>query len=159
MTFGRYAADEGYSKDSVSVRIAVNDNVGTFIIPKTPVHIGDKRYQLSEQQVIREPDVDVSEDSTILDEDFLTIAYVDHNRIIIPIELTAADNEAARNILAYIIEKAVDLLDFNVDEKIIDRRDEMAKSFCQAFASNVKQRITERQNDLRNSQRAADQAH
>ena len=159
VTFGRYAADEGYSKGSVSIRIAVNDNANEHIIPKTPVHIGAKRYQLSEQQVILEPDVDVGEDKTILDEDSLTIAYVDHNRIIIPIDLTATDNQTARCVLAHIIEKVVDLVDFNVDDKILEHRNDLMQSFCQAFTANVKQRVTERQTDLKNSQRAADQAY
>ena len=158
VTFGRYVEDEGYSAESVSVRIAVNDNTHE-LDQKSPVHLGDKMYELSDQQMIVKLDIDTSDDATILDKDFMTIAYVDHNRIIIPIELTATDNEAGRNIFAYIVEKAVPLLDFKVDQKILDHRNELMASFCQAFATNVKQRMTERQNDLRNSQRAADQAY
>ncbi|MDO8303993.1 MAG: hypothetical protein Q7T18_12215 [Sedimentisphaerales bacterium] len=158
VTFAQYAEDEGYSKESVSVRVAVHDN-DRELDERTPVHLGDKRYQLSEPQVIVKLDVDVSEDKNILDTDFMTIAYVDHNRIVIPIELTATDNEAARGILASIAEKAVELLDFNVDDKLLERRDELAQSFCHAFAAGVRQRATERQTDLRNSQRAADQAY
>ena len=126
---------------------------------KSPVHLGDKVYELSDQQVIVKLDVDVDQDCTILDVDFLTIAYVDHNRIVIPIELTATDNEAARGILAHIVEKAVGMLDFKVDQNILDHRNELMASFCRSFAAGVRQRTTERQNDLRNSQRAADQAY
>ena len=158
VTFGRYVQDEGYSVDSVSVRIAVNDNI-CELDQKSPVHLGDKEYELSDQQAIVKLDVDVDQDCTILDVDFLTIAYVDHNRIVIPIELTATDNDAARSILAHIIEKAVGMLDFKVDQNILDHRNKLMASFCRSFAAGVRQRTTERQNDLRNSQRAADQAY
>jgi hypothetical protein len=51
VTFDRYKEDEGYSADSVSVRIAVNDNTRE-LDGQMPVHLCDKVYELSDQQVI-----------------------------------------------------------------------------------------------------------
>ncbi len=158
ITFRRYIEDEGYSENSISVRMAIADGVRKTSRTDT-VRLGEKTYVLSENQVTVEIEVDVPEEKQILDDDFLTLAYVDHNRIIIPIELTATDNEPARALLAHIIEHSVELLDFKMSEKLLQQRKKLAQRFCETFAKGVEKRITEQEDDLKESQRKAEQAY
>jgi len=158
VTFRQYTEDEGYSENSISVRIAVCD--GFHKISKTDtVRLGEKAYVLSESQVTAALNIDVPREKQILDDDFLTLAYVDHNRIVIPIELTASDNEAARSILAHITERSVELLDFKMSDKLLEQRRKLAQGFCEAFAKGVRKRIAEKEEELRESERNADQAY
>ena len=158
VTFRRYTEDEGYSENSISVRIAVTDGIRKISKTDT-IRLGEKKYVLSDSQANVDVDVTVPQEKQMLDDDFLTLAYVDHNRIIIPVELTATDNEAARALLAYIIEHSVELLDFKMSEKLLEQRRKLAQRFCEAFAKGVDKRITEQEEDLKESQRQAEQAH
>lgn len=158
VTFRLFTEDEGYSENSISVHIAVAD--GLHKTTKTlPINLDGKAYKLSESQVTVDIDVDVPEKKKVLDDDFLTLAYIDHNRIIIPIELTAADSEETRGLLACIIERAVELLDFNMSDKLIEQRKSLAQRFCQVLAKGVQKRITEKEEELKDSEHKADQAY
>jgi hypothetical protein len=158
VTFRWYTEDEGYPENSISVRIVVADGLSkTSEIDN--VRFGAKTYTLSGQQVTIDINVDVPEENRILDDDFLTIAFVDHNRIIIPIELTATDNEEARALLAYIVEQTIELLDFKMNDKLLEQRRKLAQQFCEAFAKYVQRSVTEREEELRDSRHKADQAY
>ena len=158
ITFRRYIEDEGYSENSISVRMAIADGVRKTSRTDT-VRFGEDKYVLAEEQVTVDIDIDVPEEKQILDDDFLTLAYIDHNRIIIPIELTATDNEAARALLAHIIEHSVELLDFKMSEKLLQQRKKLAQRFCETFAKGVEKRITEQEGDLKDSEHEAQKAH
>jgi hypothetical protein len=158
VTFRWYSEDEGYSENSVSVRIAVAD--GLSKAARTGViRIGDSKYTPSDNQVSVDIDVSVPEEKQILDDDFLVLAYVDHNRLIIPIELTASDNQETRAIFSYIIEHSVGLLDFKMTDKLLEYRQRLAERFCEAFARGVRDRISESEENLRNSEREAQSAY
>jgi len=158
VTFRRYTEDEGYSESSVSVRVAIADGVRKTSKTDT-LRLSDKVYVLSENQVTVDIEIDIPEKKRILDDDFLTLAYVDHNRIVIPIEITATDNEEARNLLAYIIEHSIELLDFKMNDKLLKQRRKLAQRFCEAFAKGVQKRITEKEGDLKDDERKAEQAY
>jgi len=84
VTFRLFTEDEGYSEASISVRVIVSDGIRKT--SKTePIKLANKVYELSESQVTVDIDVNVPEEKRVLDDDFLTLACVDHNRIIIPI--------------------------------------------------------------------------
>jgi hypothetical protein len=158
VTFRWYTEDEGYSENSTSVRVAVSD--GLCKTSKTDtVRLGEKHYALSESQVMVDIDVEVPEEKRILDDDFLTLAYVDHNRIVVPIELTATNNEEGRALLAYIVERAIELLDFKMSDKLLEQSEKLSQQFCEAFARGVQRRINDREEELRDSQQKADQAY
>jgi len=158
VTFRQYAEDEGYSKSNISIEIAVADGLRKTSRTNT-VRFGEDKYVLAEEQVSIDIDIDVPEKKQILDDDFLTLAYIDHNRIIILIELTATDNEAARALLAYIIEHSVELLDFKMSEELLQQRRKLAQRLCEAFAKGVEKRITEQEEDLKDSEHEAQKAH
>jgi len=158
VTFRLFTEDEGYSESSISVRIAVSDSVQKTSKTDT-VRFGEKVYVLSESQVTVDIEVNVPEEKRILDDDDLALAYIDHNRIIIPIELTATDNEAARALLAHIIEHSVELLDFKMSEKLLQQRKKLAQRFCETFAKGVEKRITEQEGDLKDSEHEAQKAY
>lgn len=158
VTFRWYTEDEGYSENSISVRIAVSDAL-CKTSKTNPVKLGDKLYELSESQVTVDIEVDVPEEKRILDDDFLTLAYIDHNRIIIPIELTAADNEETRALFAYIVEHSTGLVDFKMSDKLLEQRKKLAQRFSEALTKGVQRRITDREEELRDSQHKAEQAY
>jgi hypothetical protein len=158
VTFSQYTEDEGYSENSVSVRIAVAD--GLRKTSKTPsIELGGKTYKLSRGQVSVDIDIDVSDEKRILGDNSVTLACIDHNRIIIPIELTATDNESARSLLAYIIERSIELLDFKMTDKLLEQRRKLAQKFCETFAKGVEKRINEKEEDLKERQHQAEQAY
>ena len=156
VSFGKYVSDEGYSKDSVCVRIAVNDGDRQFE-EISDVCISGKFFQLDRSQVKIEPDIDSAKQ--LQDDNGVILAYVDHNRIIFPVDLTAVDNEASRHILAHVLKEALELLDFTVDAKLLQKRDEVINAFCRLFKNNVGDRFLERQQELSNLKRSADQAY
>lgn len=158
VTFRRYTEDEGYSENSVSVRVAIADGVRKTSKTDT-IRLDRKLYVLAENQVTVDIEVNVPGEKQILDDDFLTLAYVDHNRIVIPIELTATDNEEARALLAYIVEHSIELLDFKMSDKLLKQRSKLAQRFCEAFAKGVQKRITEKEGDLKDDERKAEQAY
>jgi hypothetical protein len=95
----------------------------------------------------------------IADEEDQLIGCVDHNRIILPIEITATDNEAARAILAYVVEQALPLLDFNVDDILKEKEAEFANHFAEAFHASVRTRLELRKEELSQKQRESEQAY
>ncbi len=158
VTFRWYTEDEGYSENSISVRVVVSD--GLCKTSKTDtIRLGEKLYKLSESQLTVDIEVNVPEEKRILDDDSLTLAYVDHNRIIIPIELTATDNEETRALFAYIVEHSIELLDFKMNDRLLEQRKKLAQRFSEALAKGVQRRITDREEELRDAEHKADQAY
>jgi hypothetical protein len=156
VTFKKYVPDEGYANDSVSVRIAIKDGQSVEEAV-SHVKINGKSHKLADSQV--RWDIDVDCDKQLQDDDGLILAYIDHNMIVIPIELTAVDNESGRHVLAYILEQALDKLDFSVDDHLLEKRDEMIGAFCHLFREQVRERIREREKELTDLKRSADQAY
>jgi hypothetical protein len=158
VTFRQYSDDEGYSENSVSVRVAIADGCHRVTRTET-LKVGEMKYSPSESQVSIDIDISVPEEKRILDDDSFVLAYVDHNRIIIPIELTAADNQQTRAILSHIVERAVDLLDFKMTGKLLEQRKKLAERFYETFAAGVQAKVSEHEENLRNSEREAQSAY
>ena len=158
VTFRWFTEDEGYSENSISVRIAAADGLRKTSKADT-VKLDGKAYVLSDNQVTVEIEVDVPEEKQILDDDSLVLAYVDHNRIIIPIELTATDNEEARALLSHIVERSIELLDFNMNDQLLGQRKKLAQRFCEAFAKGVQKRIASQEEELKDAEHKAEQAY
>ena len=156
--FRLYAEDEGYSENTISVQVTATNGVRNANQVRE-VMLGGKVFKLTKNQCRVDLGNDVPEKNHIIDDNALTLAYVDHNRIIIPIELTAANNEAARTLLAHIVERSIGLLDFKMDGKLHQQRQKLVKSFCQAFARGVQKRITEREWELREKERESEKAY
>jgi len=158
VTFRRYTPNEGYSKTTISIRVAVADgNESASQVSR--VRLNGKIFELSEYHVRVALDGDIASQSQVVDDDSQVLAYIDHNRIIVPIEFTAADNEAARTVLPYIIERSIDSLDFMVDGKLLIQHREMVQRYHEAFASRVQQRITDIERELRENESEAEQAY
>jgi len=158
VTFRKYTPNEGYSKTSISIRIAVADGSDSSS-PVGQIKLDGKVLELSEYQARVTVDGDVSSRNQVVDDDSQILGCIDHNRIIVPIEFTAADNEAARKALPYIIERSIDFLDFSVDGKLLIQHRELVQRYCQAFVSGVKKHIAEREQELRESEYESEQAY
>ncbi len=158
VTFRWYAEDEGYSDQSVSVRVFVNDDLAATYNP-SHVMINGQSYAVASVQRGMAAALVRTEWTKIADEEGQLIGCVDHNRIILPLEITVCDNDAARAILAYVVEKAVDLLDFDVADMVRKREEDFARHFGEAFRKSVKTRLESRQEEFDTRKREAEQAY
>ena len=158
VSFRWYTEGEGYSPQSVSVRVLVHDGIqATYSVRQ--VKIGDQTHPLAPEQKAAAMAFVHKEWKPIRDELNQILGLVDHNRIIIPIEITAADNDAARAILAYVVEQAIPLLDFDVDDILREKEEEFAQHFTSAFHASVRTRLELRKEELSQKQREAEQAY
>jgi len=133
----RYTKEEGYSNQTVSVQVFVNDSVAaTYSL--NHVTLNGETLSLSSDQRGMGAALVRSEWMKIADEEGQLIGCVDHNRIIVPIDITATDNDAARAILAYVVERAIPLLDFDLDHVLKEKEEEFTAHFTSAFQQSVK---------------------
>jgi len=158
VTFRWYTEDEGYSDQSVSVRVFVKDGLAATYNPEHVVINGQTHPLSSEQRGMALALVQDEWEKITDDEDQL-IGCVDHNRVILPIEVTATDNEAARAVLAHVLEQALELLDFNVSDILKEKEGEFTKHFAEAFHASVRSRLGLRKDELSQKQREAEQAY
>jgi hypothetical protein len=158
VTFRWYTEDEGYSDQSVSVRVFVKDGLAATYNPEHVV-INGQTHPLSSEQRGMALALVQDEWQKITDDEDQLIGCVDHNRVILPIEVTATDNEAARAILANVLEKAMEFLDFNVSDILKEKEKEFAKHFAEAFHASVRTRLELRKDELTQKQREAEQAY
>ena len=97
VSFRCYKEDEGYTPQAVSVRIVVNDGlVATHSLKQ--VKLNGQTLPLSSDQGGMGPALVQGDWRKIADEEGQFIGAVDHNRIIVPIDITADDNDAARRV-------------------------------------------------------------
>ncbi len=158
VSFRWFTENEGYSDQSVSVRVFVNDDLAATYNPSHVMINGQSCAVASTQRGMAAALVRADWKKIADDEDQL-IGAVDHNRIILPLEITAADNEAARAILAYVVEKAVDLLDFDVADMVRKREEDFARHFGEAFRKSITTRLESRQEEFDTRKREAEQAY
>ena len=85
----------------------------------------------------------------ITDDTECLLAKVDHNCITFVAEFTTADNEAARAILAHVIQAAIPLLDFNVEELVAGKREQMLQGYRQFHVAALKRHIQDKTDALR----------
>jgi len=85
----------------------------------------------------------------ISDDNGCLLAKVDHNCITFVVEFTASDNEAGQAILAYVLEKAIPLLDFEVSELLSQDRERMLDAFRQFHLSALQRHIQDKSSALR----------
>ena len=158
ITFRWYTEDEGYSDQSVSVRVFVKDGLAATYNLEHVVINGQTHPLSSEQRGMASALVQDGW-KKIADEEDQLIGCVDRNRIILPIEITATDNEAARAILACVVENGVPLLDFNVGDILKEKEAQFATHFTSAFHASVHARLELRKEELSQKQREAEQAY
>jgi len=158
VTFRPYCEGEGYSGESVSVRVGVSAGDATPHMTSGVVMEGQSYELAPEQMGLSLPHID-DEWDCIEDEKGQTIGLVDRNRIIFPIEITASDNEAARVVLAYVIERAAALLDFDVTQVMKEQEAEFLQSFAAAFQQGAEAQLEVRQQELRDKTYEAEQAY
>jgi hypothetical protein len=158
VSFGWYTEDEGYSDQAVSVRVFVKDGLAAIYSLEHVVIDGQTHPLASAQRGMASALVQDGW-KKIADREGQFIGAVDHNRIILPIEVTAADNDAARAILAYVVENAISLLDFDVADILKEKEDEFAGHFTSAFHASVRTRLELRKEELSQKQREAEQAY
>jgi len=91
----------------------------------------------------------------IRDQEGRVLAKVDHNCLIIPIEITAVDNEAGKAILSHVVEKAAPLLDFDVADKLEEQEAEVAKHYAEFQASAIRARIETKADEVQRLRREA----
>ncbi len=156
--FRKLSEYEGYSENTVCVCMAVADN-SQRTSKISSLRVNGKTYELSDEQVLVDIDLNVPDEKQITDEDGIPIAYVDHNRIVIPIELTATDNEAARKLLAYIVESSIELLDFRMTTKLLEQRRKMTEGLCNLFAVSTEKKLEQTEKSFKDFEERARYAY
>lgn len=91
----------------------------------------------------------------IRDEEGRLLARVDHNCVLIPIDITAVDNDAARAILAHVVEEAVPLLDFDIDELVDKQKQQITEQYGAFHRSALRSRISDRTREVQRLEREA----
>ncbi len=158
VTFRWYTENEGYSDQSVSVQVFVKDDLVATYNPQRVVINGQTHPISSEQRGMASALVQ-NNWKKIPDEEGQLIGCVDHNRIILPLEITAVDNDAAKGVLAYVLEKALDLLDFDVTGILKEKEEEFCRHFISTFHTSATTRLELRKEELAEKQRGADEAY
>lgn len=57
---------------------------------------------------------------------------------------------------AHIVEHSIELLDFKMNDELLEQRKKLSQHFCEAFAKYVQRSITEQEEELRDNQYKAD---
>ena len=91
----------------------------------------------------------------IKDEEGRALARVDHNCVVILIDITAVDNEAGKAILAYVVEQAIPLLDFDVTEKLREQRAWVTEAYAEFHMSAIRSRMQDKTADVNRLERDA----
>jgi len=158
VVFCRYAKDQGYSDKIIRIQVASGD--GSYPQRKIgQVSLAGNTHELSNRQVAVAIKLAVPEEKIITDDESNTLAFVDYNRIVIPIDFTATDNAAARALLAYIIEQSIPLLDFSLAGPLLERQKQLVQHYREIFAQAVEIRIKSQEKELEEGRREADQAY
>ncbi|NOZ70372.1 MAG: hypothetical protein GXP38_00420, partial [Chloroflexi bacterium] len=150
--FGRYPGEPRYSSRIVNVFICARDNqYGDAGISAVTIRGQDYVFSNVQRSLCLE-----LKGEYILDDNSTTIAVVDRNNIIIRFEITAADNDSARAILAYVVERAIPLLRFDVEEVVESRKDEAEGQYRQFFSAALSERVEAKRNENLQAERDAE---
>lgn len=143
--FKQFEGTVDYSSDTAMFYIPTRNTQSS---PRSlpAITLQDKKHPLSQDQpVFSLPLFEPQE--VIKDEAGIAIAVVHYNCVISCIDFTGEDNEAARSILAYIVEKAVEFLDFDVSHLSDQRKERLLREYVECFRTAIQRRITEKERE------------
>ena len=89
----------------------------------------------------------------IKDDEGLVLAKVDHNCIVILVDITAADNEAGRAILSHVVERAIPLLNFDVADQVERQKWAISEQYETFHKSALRSRIADRTTEVHRLER------
>jgi len=84
----------------------------------------------------------------IEDEAGTALALVDHNNVVLLADITVTDNTTARRILSHVAERAAPLLDFDVEKKRQEQREEIAKAYDAFHNSALRALVSQKELDI-----------
>jgi hypothetical protein len=141
-----YRGSLGYSSDVVNVYVATRAS-GLQSSCVGHVTIDGQHHVLSgSQSLFIKNDADGSD---VSDGSNRILAKVDHNYILLLVEVTGADNDVGRLILAHVVEQAVPLLDFDVDELMQEQRFRISEQYDVFHKSAIRTRIESKTVEVR----------
>ncbi|MBM4030157.1 MAG: hypothetical protein FJ291_00035 [Planctomycetes bacterium] len=85
----------------------------------------------------------------ISDDTGCLLAKVDHNCVTFVVEFTTEDNDAAQAILAYVLEKAIPMLDFNVSQLTGQAQEQMLVAYREFHLAALRRHIHDKTDALR----------
>ena len=89
----------------------------------------------------------------IKDDEGRILAKVDHNNIIILLDFAAADNQAGRAVLSYVVERAIPLLNFDVDDLIEKQKWQVSEQYEAFHKSALRSRIADKTTEVHRLER------
>lgn len=143
--FRQYEGKPDYGSDTVMFYVPTRRTPSPSR-PLPAITIDGKKSLLSENQpAFSLPTFEP--EHVLADDTELPLAVVHYNCIISSIEFTGEDNETARTILAHIVEKATELLDFSVSHLTEERKERLLCEYVQCFRTAIQRRITEKERE------------
>ena len=140
--FQRYRENFMPSESRVVVEVAPSSEAKE----QDPFHLKGMEYPLESGQGFTDLSLEGAAD--IFDDDGGLLALAQYNRIVILVDITAADNPAAWAILAHIVEKTPEKLNFDVKEVFERIRGEFARKILEYYRSLVSGRLQVRKEEL-----------
>ena len=150
--FGMYPGEPRYSARVVNVFVCTRDS-GLADAGIKVVTLDRQDYVLADGQTAYRLEL---KGSYTLDDNSTTLAVVDRNNVIVRIDFTAADNAAARAILAHVVDQAIPHLRFDVEDEAQSRAGTISTAYQAYFAAALAECIQTKQNEHTQAERDAE---
>ena len=145
-----YRGNVQYAAESVHVYVCTVQ-VSANAVPVNHVTLDGVEHELGVSHRAYHPEHVPGEE--IADDKGCVLAKVDHNNIIIFVDFAAADNQAGRAILAYVVERAIPLLNFDVDELVEKQKWAISEQYETFHKSALRSRIADRTTEVHRLER------
>jgi hypothetical protein len=143
--FRKYAAQQHFSDKLVMLYVCTQDSC-PFSSGTPSLKLRGAEYQLADSQPLFQGE-DL-EGASVTDEEGTVLGKVEQNCITALVEFTGEDNQAARAILAYIVEQAVELLDFQAEAVQGERERLLREHFEDWLRTTVRSLLDEKKYEL-----------
>jgi hypothetical protein len=154
--FRKYAAQQHFSDKLVMLYVCTQDSC-PFPSDSPKLRFKGVDYELAASQpVFRAEEL---QGTAIADDEGTILARVEQNCITVLVEFTGEDNQAARALLAYIVEEALQLLDFQVEAVQGERERLLREHFEDWLRTTVRSLLEEKKYELTRLESDIDRAY
>jgi len=153
--FGPYRGSVQYAAELVNVYVCTTENFCRHPLAIKQVTLSGQVHELHSRQTTFGSVADLP-GTVIEDEEHHGLARVDRNCVVLLIDITAQNNTAGRAILAYVVERAIPLLDFKVEDRIKEQRELILRSYDAFHKAAIRSRVDDKQTEVQRLERDAE---
>ena len=143
--FRKYAAQQHFSDKLVMLYVCTQDSC-PYPSDTPALKLNGAEYQLAPSQPLFR--AEELQGTAVTDDEGTILARVEQNCITVLVEFTGEDNQAARAILAYVLEEALELLDFEVESVQGEREHLLRQHFEDWLRTTVHSLLEEKKYEL-----------